>query len=237
MEIMKFKLKTLKEFLDQPAPSYIVKDVFVDHSISLLQSFVSRKTLLKFLLSVAKSVITGSPLWGKFQVLRTGPVLIVDEEVPMSFYSNFTKVLGFDETSPLFLLHRQGIDLNDSGHFESFLEVVEKVKPVLVVLKSSVSRGGSRSDGAGAVAFSSNIIEKNDSKPMVILVYEHGFEKESFDWRSNQVFDCYCGVDVGYLLLPFRGNYILRPARNELMPLRSVTLEVDFNGKTIFSAV
>ena len=89
-------------------------------------------------LSIAKSIMTGRPLWGKFPVLETGSVLLIDEETPRPFLKERVSRMRFDLGLPFPVIHFQGVKIDTEEGVEALEEALDKVNPKVLIIDSFI---------------------------------------------------------------------------------------------------
>jgi RecA-family ATPase len=132
-----YHLTTLDEVFEYPEPTYLIDPILIEGTVSVLGAYTGTGKSIAAL-SIIKSILTGEPLWAKYHVIRTGPVLLIDEETPQSFLRERATKMDFASGLPLFLLHFQDVRLDRDDFFNALMEKIEEVRPTLVVIDSLI---------------------------------------------------------------------------------------------------
>lgn len=135
--IFALSLTTLGDVFRYEEPRYLIDPLLIEGSVNLLSGPGGKgKSLVS--LSIAKSILTGKALWGKYPVKVKGPVLIVDEETPKSFLRDRVERMGFNNDLPLWFLHFQDLRLDNEVMFKELLSCMIYVSPVFVIFDSLI---------------------------------------------------------------------------------------------------
>jgi hypothetical protein len=119
------------EVLQYERPTFIIEPFLYEGSLNLLSAGAGKfKSILTLFL--IKAILTGELLWGKFRVVKQGPVLLIDEETPRSLFRDRFERIGITQDMPLHILHFQGVRVDSDIYFNALMEKVEETKPVLV---------------------------------------------------------------------------------------------------------
>lgn len=90
------------------------------------------KTLLA--MHIAKSVLTGEPLFGTFKVVKTGPVVMYMLDDPENLVRERLTQLGILDHPNLYVGTEKDLDKGDPNLFPDLAEACLEVKPVLVIV-------------------------------------------------------------------------------------------------------
>lgn len=148
------KLESYSKFLARPTPTemWTVEGVWSHEAHGLIAG--EAKTFKSFVATdLAVSVASGTPFLGHFQVPKTGPVIMIQEENTQTMMrdrlqkiavsrtlSGKAKVNGSSvefhspEDLPIYLMNNVGFNLTDEEHMAFLESQVQKIQPKLVVL-------------------------------------------------------------------------------------------------------
>lgn len=151
------------DFLAHPVKlQWLVEDSWVDGSVGFISGpSKSYKTWIG--LDLALSLISGSPFLDTFNVVRTGPVILVQEEDPKAVLQERLKLIGAakdmlpsakyleDEKSlvlnfpdwPLYIINLQGFSLQGESKVDQLRKLIAQINPVMVILDPLVVMLGS----------------------------------------------------------------------------------------------
>ena len=127
------KIKPIDELMGQyyPEQEYIVDRLIPDASITIL-SGTSRSFKTYTLLEIALSVAKGEPLFGQFETLHGG-VLVIDEENGERLLQKRLYQLGATADLPIYFTALQGFRLEDRHIDEALMACAERgIKLVII---------------------------------------------------------------------------------------------------------
>jgi hypothetical protein len=153
------RLTTLTDVFAYPEVTYLIDRILPEGMLLILGARQGvGKSLLA--LSIIKSVLTGNPLWGEFEVRKAWPVLLVDEETPKPILKDRCMKMGFHKKLPLHFLHFQGARLDKVPTFGELMARIEETDPVLVVFDSFVRVHHAKENDAQSIAGVMNNLRK-----------------------------------------------------------------------------
>lgn len=222
-EPINFKPFTLTDLYKEefPAAKWVVQDLVpLGTIVALTGDANSYKTFLTQ--SMAACVASGEPFLEHFATNK-GKVLIVDEENHRMHIKDRFKEMGVAETSDIIFLSLNGIKIDDPEHLEHLRELIEKEKPVLVILDSLIRlhKGEENSASEMSVAFSA--MKKLVSDDRAILFIHHhrkpqGFGKKSGSQSIRGSSDIIAAVDA-HLAIDRKGSdFIVTQTKMRLQP-------------------
>lgn len=139
------KIKTKLEWL--------IEDSWVDHSVGFISGrSKSYKTWIA--LDLGLSIVSGKPFLGRFNVGRTGPVILVQEEDPMPVLQERLRLIGASKDMlpsvellegntvtklnfpdwPLYIINLQGFNLQVAERVDQVRKLIAQLNPVMVIL-------------------------------------------------------------------------------------------------------
>jgi RecA-family ATPase len=229
----KYSMVTLKDIFNYPDLEYLINRILVRGMVMVLGGYAGTKKSI-VALSIIKSVLTGKPLWGKFKVRKTGPILLVDEETPKALLKQRLQKMHFNKNLHLFSLHFQGVRLDLDGYFEALMEKMREVKPVLVVF-DSLTRFHQQSE-AYANAMSpvmGRLREIANSGTTVLVIHHHRKGRGDPSQMLRGSSDIAGVIDVEYALTKKRNYLIFKSEKTRIRPLEPIKLRVIFKKTSI----
>ena len=167
-----YRLTSLSDVFEYPEPAFIVDQILIEGTVNVLGAYAGvGKSIIA--LSLIKSVLTGEPLWGEYSVLKTGPVLLVDEETPNSFLRERVEKIGFSKDLPFYFLHFQNVRLDRDDYFNALMEKITETKPVLVVIDSLIRVHRQKEDDATSMALIVDRLRKIANSGTTVLIIHH----------------------------------------------------------------
>ncbi len=196
------RLTTLSDVFEYPEPNFVIDQILIEGTVSVLGAYTGVGKSITAL-SIIKSLLTRNHLWGKYQVLKTGPVLLVDEETPKSFLRERIEKMGFDKTLPFYFLHFQDVRLDRDDCFNALMTRIEEIKPVLVVIDSLIRVHRQKEDDATSMSKVVDRLRKIANWGTIILVIHHHRKGEGpLSQKLRGSSDIPGGVDIEYALTP-----------------------------------
>jgi hypothetical protein len=190
----------------------------------------SGKSLLA--LTIIKAILKKEPLWGKYPIPESGPVLLIDEETPPTLLKERIEKLGFEGLDEhLFqCLHYQGIKIDNDWDFERLVRCVKAYRPLLVVIDSLVRIHRKGENSATAMALVSDRIRKIVSLgPTVLFTHHHSKRGES---RGST--EIMAGVDIEYSLKKKSDRtLLLKSEKTRIKPLDLIKLRIENHSELI----
>jgi hypothetical protein len=222
------KVFTLEDISDYPEPKFIIEKVLLEESLGVIGGIPGLfKSILA--LSFAKAILTGEDLWGKFKVLKKGPVLIIDEENPRGLLKDRLKKLGLLGTDlPLHFIHFQGLKIDNDKHFNHLTEKIKEIKPVLVIIDSFVRVHGQKEDDASAMRLVMSQLRKiANLGTTVLLIHHHRKGEAPLQQRLRGSGDIPAGIDIEYAVISKDINLIeFCSVKTRVEPLGAIKLRV-----------
>jgi hypothetical protein len=222
------KVSTLKDINNYPEPKFVIEKVLLEESLGVIGGIPGLfKSILA--LSFAKAILTGEDLWGKFRVLKKGPVLIIDEENPRGLLKDRLKKLGLLGTDlPLHFIHFQGLKIDNEKHFNHLTEKIKEIKPVLVIIDSFVRVHGQKEDDASAMRLVMSQLRKiANLGTTVLLIHHHRKGEAPLQQRLRGSGDIPAGIDIEYAVVSKDINLIeFCSVKTRVEPLAAIKLRV-----------
>lgn len=131
------RISSIQDIRAAPPLKFIVKELIVQGFIHYLAAPPGTGKSI-FNLSLARSVATGIPFLGTYEILEPGSVLIVDSENTPSLLRDHFDRMEISNDLCIEFLHFQDIRFNSKDSFENFLKVIERKKPVLTMFDSMI---------------------------------------------------------------------------------------------------
>lgn len=228
-----YRLTTLDDVLEYPEPQYLIDPVLIEGTVSVLGAYTGTgKSILA--LSIIKAILTGEALWGKYEVVKTGPALLIDEETPQGFLRERTEKMGFAPGLPLYLLHFQDVRLDRDDFFSALMEKVEEVRPILVVIDSLIRVHRMKEDDAVAMSLVVGRLRKIANYGTTVLVIHHHKKGEGpLSQKLRGSSDIPGGVDIEYALLPVSDHLVFKSVKTRTQPLTPVKLKMEVTNEHI----
>ena len=150
--IEQMEVHTWGNFMQIPTRlEWLVDEAWVDKSVGFISGrSKSYKTWMA--LDLALSVVSGKPFLGRYEIRRTGPVLLIQEEDPGAVLQERLRLIGkakdmlptvtiledvIDITYPEFPLHiinLQGFNLGSDDKIAQVRRLIAEINPVMVIL-------------------------------------------------------------------------------------------------------
>ncbi len=225
---LELKVSTVKEIKSTPPLSYMIDKWLVASWLYVLSGLPGVcKTLLVMLL--CKALTSGNSFLDTYEVNQTGPVLIVDQENPSSLLKDRIEKMGIDEDLLIYYVLHQGIRL-DSGLFDSLLRVIEKYKPIFVVLDSLIRfHSGDENSARDMSLVMSKLRQIADMGPAVMTIHHavknsgRGRNKASLSRGSGDIAGA---IDVEYGMTKKDKTIEIQSFKTRVEPLGPITLEL-----------
>jgi hypothetical protein len=221
-----YRLTTLGEVLEYPEPTYLIDTILIEGTVSVLGAYTGVGKSITAL-SIIKSILTGDPLWGKYRVIKTGSVLLVDEETPKSFLRERTEKMNFGKTLPLYFLHFQDVRLDRDDCFNALMEKIEEVKPVFLVIDSLIRVHRQKEDDAVSMALVIARLRKIvNSGTTVLIIHHHKKGDGPLNQKLRGSSDIPGGVDIEYALIPKDDFLLFSSVKTRTKPLPPIRLKM-----------
>jgi len=226
-------LKGLGDILRYEPPSFLIQDLLVKNSLTMLSAYTGTgKSLLS--LGIAKAILTGESLLN-LEVKEKGSVLLIDEETPGSILRDRLEKLGFAEDMPLSFLHFVGIRLDNDVIFNKLSTLIKRLKPSLVIIDSLI-RIHNQKENEASMAFVMSRLRELCLLGTTLLVIHHQ-RKGSADLKEGVRghSDILGAIDMAFCLED-RGDFlILSCVKSRLEPLPPIRLRLESSdGKLSF---
>ena len=227
------RLTTLDDVFEYEEPQYLIDPILIQGTVNVFGAYTGAgKSIIT--LSIIKSILTGQLLWEKYKVLKTGPVLLVDEETPSGFLRERVEKMGFDKSLPLYFLHFQDVRLDRDDCFNALMEKIEEVKPVLVVIDSLIRVHRQKEDDATSMAFvvgrSRKIV---NSGTTLWTIHHHKKGEGPLSQKLRGSSDIPGGVDIEYALVPKDDYLIFSSVKTRTKPLTPIRIKMDISETEI----
>lgn len=226
-------LTSIEDVFDYPETEYLIPPFLVRGHVHLIAAGPGKiKTTLSQ--SIVYSLLTKVPLWGKYPVKETGPVLIVDEETPKSLLKDHMIRMRFKKDLPLYFLHFQDIRLDVDAMFEALLWKIIEVNPVFIVFDSLVRlHGQNENDPIAMSTVMAKFRKIANCGPTVWVIHHHKKGDSPLDEKARGSTDIIAGVDIEYRLVKKDGFYYLSSGKSRIEPFGPIKLKADFTDTKI----
>jgi len=150
---------------------------------------------------LAKSILSGQPLFGKFKVLRTGKVLIIDEENPKSILKRRLQNLGlmpYVKSGQLVILHYSDFKIDDDSWFNLIQYEIGEIQPAMVTY-DSLTRFHNRKENSstGDMSMVMNKFRQLSDGPWLSWLIHHFNKSENKTARGSS--DIVNAVDMEFV--------------------------------------
>ena len=116
---------------------HIVKGFPLDRKLMYVHSAEGGGGKSFIAMHLIKSILTKQPLFGKYEVLLNGPVLLFDQETPEPIMEERLNGFGLkDQNLDGYLFHFPNLQIGDDNHLKAIQDEVKKYKPILCVFDS-----------------------------------------------------------------------------------------------------
>jgi hypothetical protein len=180
-------------------------------------------------LEIARAFLTGQGLFGKYKVLRTGPVLLIDEETPYPLLKDRCRKFGLlDDSLPFRILHYSGIQMDDEDMVKELLKIVDGLKPILTIWDSLTMLHSQNENSSNEMRpVISAFRSVTNMGPLGILIHHFSKSKENKSTRGSgtivhevdYVFNSLVGKD---------GQVIFQVEKNRHTPFDSIIVKVEY---------
>ena len=221
-------VSTPEDICEYPEPKFIIEKVLLEESVGVIGGIPGLyKSIL--VLSITKATLTGEPLWGKFEVLKKGPVLIVDEENPRGLLKDRVRKFGLLRTDlPLYFIHFQGLKVDNEKHFNRLIQKIKEIKPVLVIIDSLVRVHSQKEDDASAMRLVMSQLRKiANLGPTVLVIHHHRKGDAPLQQRLRGSSDIPAGIDIEYAVVS-KDIHVIEfcSVKTRVEPLEAIKLRV-----------
>jgi predicted ATP-dependent serine protease len=223
--------KSIEDFKEFGEFSFLI-DPFIPKGV--LIELAGREGSCKSLLAmtVCKAILKRGLLWGRYPVLESGPVLLIDEETPGALLEQRMKQLGFEgfDKDLFHCLHYEGIKIDNDCDFERLIRCVKAYRPLLVVIDSLVRIHRKGENSATAMAFVSDRLRKIVNLGPTVLFTHHQSKKG----ESRGSTEIMAGVDIQYSLKKESDRtLLLKSEKTRIEPLDPIKLRIESHGELI----
>lgn len=197
-----YRIRTIDEVLQYPEPQYIIEKILVKETLNIIASYAGvGKSVIA--LSVAKSILTGQPLWNHFNVIEKGAVLLIDEETPRPFLRERIEKMHFDYTMPFYFIHFENVKIDTDEGMEALNEDLDRIKPKVLIIDSFIRIHNQDENKSKDMARVMDRLRKIVNQGViVVLIAHHGKgEDRPKEERLRGTSDIPAGIDVEYSLV------------------------------------
>ncbi len=196
------KISTIAEMLEYSLPEYLIKPILYKNTVNLLQSLPGvGKSLV--VLSIADAITSNKLLWGHFDVIEKGKVLIVDEENPGSIHRDRLEKMSIDKDALIHFIHYQGVKIDDPQWLELLIKFIDEGKYVLVVFDALIRMHGAKendSDEMSKVMWGFREIVRRGNTTVLIIHHERKSRDGEKRERSRGSGDIIGAIDSQLIL-------------------------------------
>ena len=243
------KISTILDMLQYEPPEYLIRPILYKNTVNLLQSLPGIGKSVAAL-SFADAITSNKPLWGHFDCIEKGKVLIVDEENPGSIYRDRLEKMGIHRDAPIHFIHYQGIKVDKPGWLESLIKLINEEKYVLVIFDALIRMHSAKendSDEMSKVMRAFREIVRRGITTVVIIHHERKSRDGEKRERSRGSGDIVGAIDSQLILEEGKvtddgKELILHPGKTRLKaftPIRLVlntdTLNISYKGNALSS--
>lgn len=184
-EEMPFEAFSLADLYKKDLPvKWLVHDLIpLDAITAITGDSNSFKTFITQ--ALAANVADGEPFLGHFPVEARGPVLIVDEENSQTLLKKRFRDLGVPESADIRFLSFRGFRADSERSIKRLKEVVDALRPTLIVLDSLVDIHSRNENDGIEMAGIFNALRKNILTPDSALVVIHHRRKTQAGQGGN----------------------------------------------------
>lgn len=228
-----YRLTTLHEVFEYPEPTFLIDPILIEGTVSVLGAYTGTgKSIVA--LTFIKSILTGEPLWNKYQVAKTGPVLLIDEETPQGFLRERANKMGFNLGLPFYVLHFQDVRLDQDIYFNALMKKIEEVKPVLIVIDSLIRVHRLKEDDAIAMSLIVGRLRKiANSGTTVLTIHHHKKGEGPLSQKLRGSSDIPGGVDLELAILPMGDYLVFKSVKTRTKPLTPIKLKMEATDEHI----
>jgi hypothetical protein len=222
------------EVLQYERPTFIIEPFLYEGSLNLLSAGAGKfKSILTLFL--IKAIVTGEPLWGKFPVVKQGPVLLIDEETPRSLLRDRFEKIGITEDMPLHILHFQGVRVDSDEYSNALMEKVEETKPVLVVGDSFIRLHRKKENESSDMSIVMGAWRKISNLGPTVWLLTHQTKRSDvpLEQKTRGSGDIVAAVDVEFTLESKKsksGILTFSHVKTRVEPFDPIQLKVEIKG-------
>lgn len=226
---------SIADILQAPPVEWLIEYLLFDRTFSILGGYTGYgKSLLS--LAIARSVADGFPLFGKYQVKRTGSVLLVDQENSHSDLRDRMLKMKINEGLPLYFLSFQNVRLDEAKSFAQLVEVIQKINPLLVIFDSLIRfHHGNENDSSEMALVMERLRQIVNCGPGVLVQHHHTKALGPLEIRARGSSDIIGASDVEYSLYKDRDDHlVLQTVKSRREAITPITLEIVEEGGELF---
>jgi len=222
-----YRLALISEILEAPPIEWLIEDILFDRTFSILGGYTGYgKSLLA--LAIAQSIAEGSPLFGRYNVNRSGKVLIVDEENSHSDLKDRILRMGIKKELPIYFLSFQGIQLDEPESFDRLFETIIQLQPVLVIFDSLVRfHGKNENDASEMSRVMSHFREITNTGIGCLVLHHHNKGMGPLEIRTRGSSDIVGICDVEYALWKQGNDLNLSTVKTRRTHIESIKLSIE----------
>jgi hypothetical protein len=128
----KITLLSVDDILAFPDPVFLAEGLIQQETLVLIQAYTGiGKSMV--CLELAKCVLDGYPVFGKYRINKTGPVVLFDSETGRSTLKGRVDRMDFKGKGQLCVAFHQGLKIDDKKDFEAIKAILVEIKPALVI--------------------------------------------------------------------------------------------------------
>jgi archaellum biogenesis ATPase FlaH len=230
-----YQLTTLADVYDYPEPTFLIDPILPQENLLILggepkvgKSFVA--------MSIAKAVLTGNPLWGKFPVKKIGAVLYIDLETSKPEFKKRFQSMKFDLNLPISFIHlpKKEVYLDKDVCLDALMTKIEEVNPLLIIIDSLIRIHEQRENESTGMSRVMKNLRKLVKSGTTLLVIHHHRKGEG---PANQMLrgssDIKAAIDIEYALTRKDQSLVFKSIGSRSKPVDPLALEMIFEEKNI----
>lgn len=196
---VEYHATTIEDVLKYENPEFLIEGILFKGTLNVLSGYTGEgKSMVA--LSIAKAILTGENLWGRFPV-KKGSVLLIDEETPRPWLKDRIKRFNFTPDLPYSFLHFQTVKVDSDEHFNALCEEIERLKPTLIVIDSLIRVHGQDEQSSSDMQRVSDRLRKIANNGSTILtIHHHKKGGDNLSQKSRGSTEIIAGIDIEYAL-------------------------------------
>lgn len=215
---------TIADIKQFPDPKFLIDNILIEGTITLLGSYAGKgKTLLA--LSLMRSILDGFPWLGRYNINRTGPVLLINEESPDSVLKTYTARIPVDAS--FHVLHFAEVRIDRKPDQAELERVIDVLNPILIVIDSLVRIHGHQEDSSVEMAQVMGCLRRfSNNGATILLLHHHNKGNGALETRARGSSDIPAGVDLELALYEKKEQLILQSVKSRFKPFEPIILEI-----------
>jgi hypothetical protein len=222
----KYQITTLADIENYPDHFDLIENILIAETSYL---FVAKTGNYKtwILGLIARAIATGLPLFGQYKINQDGPVLILDNETPYAEAKRRKGKLGLGNDLPIYFLHHTDIKIDTDEGMAALQDIMEEIKPVLVILDPLVRFHSQEENSATGMALVMGNLRKIANTGRTLITSHHyGKGDGPLSDRARGSSDIIAGVDMEYAITKKYDDVIFQSVKARMKDVPAIKLSI-----------